>query len=74
MELKARFTTHKATIEAIVRQERKKSESPIHLSYWHETAETGHMIVMGPAQSVMFLVGAVAANGEDGLVSVTPVG
>lgn len=71
-ELKARFATSQTVVERAISDERETNQETA-LAYWHETSETGHMIVMGRAQAVMFLIGRLAAQGEDGLISVKVV-
>lgn len=69
MTLTATFAEHPATIAAVIALDERQSGSNLDVNVIEESTEI--TIVTGCAQDVMFVVGALAGAGHDGLISVT---
>jgi len=69
--LKARFTLPVKMIQHILDDDAKRASYKYNLKI---ESNGGVTSVSGPAQEVMFLIGAVASHGQDELSSVVPAG
>lgn len=73
-KLRAVFALPKSRLELILARDCTRAGTANEISLGEvAVADHDHTHAVGPAQAVMFLIGAVAAEGEAGLVRVEPV-